>query len=357
MPVFLARSTAHQSFPKTQMRRCIFVSTIFSVLASASWAWLDCDESSMRDVGPFGEMSQFNDTADDGSVIFVLHPEKFDQLFPVMVFSHGTTGEFAMYESVIRRYVSHGFVVIHPHVKGPTKDTSPFTLDPGGDFAIKGVHYAQMAASNTSNKLYRKLDVGNLVLAGHSMGASTTIMAAKRLPVGTAKVAIAQHPGVCGPFGPPPWPSTWMPSDFEKVSGKMPIILTTATNDGAFWPAPYTAPHELGCFHKSTDASATKAATAFIQFSEQACVDDGTGGRYDRKWSTGGHDCPMKVSVETPWVLVAAKLYGQFDGESQSQCYRMLWGSGASSLQHDLAIEKFVVNPPGSQSLIAGVMV
>merc|ERR1712107_624770 len=191
----------------------------------------------------------------------------------------------------------------------------------------------------------------NLVLAGHSMGASTTIMAAKRLPAGVAKVAISQHQGICGPFGPPPWPSTWMPADFKEAAGKMPLILTTATNDTAFWPAPHTAQHELGCFQKSTDNGAVSSTIA-VQFSAAACEDDGTGGRYDRKWSTGGHDCPMRLrSVETGWVLIAAKLYAQLGGDATSECHQMLWGEKAGSLRKDPDVEKSFVNPPSNFSV------
>jgi len=258
-------------------------------------------------------------------------------------------GEYPMYLWAIQRYVSHGFVVIGPHVKGPKEDTSPLTLDPHGNFTIKGVNYAVKAAANASSPLYKMLDLQNLVLAGHSMGATSTLMAAAKLPAGTVKVTVAQHPGICGPFGPPPCLgpgplcNTWMPADFQNASSKMPVVLTTATNDGAFWPAPHTAEHELGCFQKSTT---TKVGhTAFAQFSAAACADDGTGGRYDRKWSTGGHDCPMrKVSPETEWVLVASKLYAQLGGVATSQCYSMLWGTGKTSLKEDPDAEKTIIN-------------
>jgi len=319
------------------------------------FVWPDCSEADVKQDGPFGDMHQFNATADDGTLIFVYHPPLPDKgPFPVMIYSHGATGEYPMYLSAFQRYVSHGFVVIGPHIKGPKADTNPFTTDPHGNFTIKGVHYAVKAAADVSSPLYNMLDLHNLVLAGHSMGASSTIMAATKLPAGTAKVAVAQHPGICGPFGPPPCIGhgalcdTWMPADFEDASSKMPIVLTTATNDGAFWPAPHTAEHELGCFQKSTTTQ--EGHTAFAQFSASACADDGTGGRYDRKWSTGGHDCPMrKVSPETEWVLVASKLYAQFGGSSTSQCYAMLWGAGGTSLQKDPAVEKSVINS-GSNS-------
>jgi len=342
------------------MRSCNWLLSLAGWLAT-SVAWPDCSTSDTAARGPFSDIGEFNATAEDGSLVFVTHPPLPGKSpYPVMVFSHGTTGEYAMYEHAIQTYASHGFVVIFPHVKSPTEDVKPLTLDPHGKFAIKGVHFATAANSNESSQLHNMLDLKNLVLAGHSMGATTTIMAAQKLPAGTAKVAIAQHPGICGPFGPPPCLgpgplcNTWMPSDFRDVSAKMPVLLTTATNDGAFWPAPHTAEHELGCFHESTDASdksAKAASTAFAQFSATVCADDGTGGRYDRKWSNGGHDCPMLPhSPETTWVLVAAKLYAQLAGDPASTCHKMLWGNQSSSLQKDPAVEKFVINSPSASA-------
>jgi len=314
----------------------------------ADAGWPDCDKVNVTGKGPFGDLQWFNDTDKDGILVFILHPPlPASTPWPVMVFSHGASGEYAMYAHAIEHYVTHGFVVVFPHIKSPQKDTSPLTLDPMGFFTIKGVDYATSANSNASSKLYKQLDLERLMLVGHSMGASSTIMAAKKLPKGVAKAAVAQHPGVCGPYGPPPCIpgscNTWMPADFKEASRSMPIVLTTATNDGAFWPAPYTAPHEYGCYNQSLDASSK--GTAFAQFSAKVCQDDGTGGRYDRHWSTGGHDCPMRVvSPETEWVLVAAKLYAHLGGDTASQCHKMLWGTDSDSLQKDTALEKFKIN-------------
>jgi len=328
---------------------------VIGILRVVDASWPDCNKVDVKGKGPFGKLAWFNDTAKDGTLVFILHPPlTASPSWPVMVFSHGSTGEYAMYTHAIERYVSHGFVVIFPHIKSPKKDTSPFTLDPKGDFTIKGVDYATSANSNPSSKLYKALDLQNLILAGHSMGASSTIMAAKRLPKGTAKAAVAQHPGLCGPFGPPPCIpgscNTWMPLDFKEASGNMPLVLTTATNDGAFWPAPSTALHEYGCYNKSLDSSSK--GTAFAQFLADVCQDDHTGERYDRHWSTGGHDCPMRVdSPETEWVLVAAKLYAQLDGDTSSHCHEMLWGVESDSLQKNLALEKFKVNAAQNMSV------
>jgi len=332
------------------MRSLLFT---LGLLVDCTYAFKDCDQVNLTSLGPYGPQTWFNDTAaEDGSAVFVFHPDlSSSSLFPVMIFSHGTTGEYAMYRYAIERYVTHGFVVVFPHIKSPTKDVNPLTLDPHGHFTIKGYHYAVAANNDTSNSLYSKLDLQNVILAGHSMGATSTIMASLTV---SAKACLAQHPGICGPFGPPPCLgpgpllcNTWMPSDFETVSSKMPVLLTTATNDGAFWPAPHTAEHELGCFQKSTKG--LSKGTVFAQFSSAVCQDDGQGGRYNRTWSDGGHDCPMgEESPETQWVLTAAKLYAQFDASTTSACYSRLWGPDAAAAMSKAGIEKHIINPSNS---------
>jgi len=299
---------------------------------------LDCDRVDTAGLGPYGAMMQTNSTDEKGKILFVFHPDlsAVQEPLPVMIFSHGATAESSMYFNAMESYVSHGFVVVFPHIEGPAEDTRFGKLDPRGGFTGKGINYAKSANADASSPFYQKLDVDNMVLAGHSMGATATIITASQLPAGAVKLAWAMHPGVCGPYGPPPCIpgvpcSTWMPEDFEAASEKMPVFLLTATNDRIFWP--WGPDNALGCFNKSTTGSA-KDHTAFAEFSEAVCQDDGSGGRYDRTWGTGGHDCPMKKqSPETRWTVVAAKLYAQLGGDKSSRCYEMLWGSGSDSLQ------------------------
>ena len=104
------------------------------------------------------------------------------------------------------------------------------------------------------------------------MGATCSIMASKRAGPGVAKLTVTQHPGICGPFGPPPSPDTWMQSDLKEVSIDHPVLFTTATNDSAFWPKPLTAKHEMGCFNGAID---DHSVMIFAQFSADACNDDG----------------------------------------------------------------------------------
>ena len=177
------------------------------------------------------------------------------------------------------------------------------------------------------------------------MGATCSIMAGSRLAKsgGNLKLVVAQHPGICGPFGPPPYPSTWMKSDLKTVAAHFPLIFTTATNDGAFWPQPYTAEHELGCFN---GANLNGTTSAFIQFNAASCDED-----KDRSpYPDGGHNCPLKKypnTPETPWVLVAMKLYTHMGGSSDSNCADLLWGNGATSLAADSNLDRLVRNHPG----------
>lgn len=267
-----------------------------------------------------------------------------------------------MYEDAFKRYTSHGFVVVFPHIKSPEGDQKALTTDPMGGYTKKGFHFATAANADDASPLKGMLDLGNVVLAGHSMGGTATIMAAATLAEGSVKLAYAQHPGLCGPFGPPPCfvhggpialCSTWLAEDFQAVSSKMPFIMHTASNDKAFDVLGSKTPvKELKCFTKSTDGSDSKDSTIFAKFSADVCQDDGQGGRPGRSWSNGGHDCPMlSASPETQWVLVAAKLYAQLDGDASSRCHAMLWGNGSDSLQQDAAIEQNIVNVPSAADL------
>jgi hypothetical protein len=138
-----------------------------------------------------------------------------------------------------------------------------------------------------------------------------------------------------------------MPHHLAEVMEKNPVLFTTATNDGAFWPAPYTSVHEYGCYKKSL-AALTKDVKphSFIQFSEAACTEDN-----DRKpFPDGGHNCPMKKleggKPETPWVLNAIKLYTHMEGSEDSMCYKIMYGNETNSMRNSKDIEKFDIHEP-----------
>ena len=137
----------------------------------------------------------------------------------------------------------------------------------------------------------------------------------------------------------------------RTVSSRSPLLLTTATNDGAFWPAPLTAQHERGCFKGALGGGATGSQhpAFFVQFSTAACAEDGA----RRPFADAGHDCAFKAGVETPWVLSAMKLYAQQRGRASSRCASMLLGGGAGSLKADPLVELSLV--AGERELGGGV--
>ena len=117
------------------------------------------------------------------------------------------------------RYATHGFVVLFPFIKSPEKDKNPLTTNTNGEYILKGVEFGKAANRDPSSPLYGLIDTSNIIIAGHSMGATCSIMAGQRLAPGSVKLLITQHPGICGPFGPPPWPATWLPSDLVRPIG------------------------------------------------------------------------------------------------------------------------------------------
>jgi len=147
---------------------------------------------------------------------------------------------------------------------------------------------------------------------------------------GRVKTSVPQHPGLCGPIGPPPYPATWMKSDFDKLSSSMPVLLTTATNDGAFRPAPGTANKEYDCVTNGGVSDSGKSV--FIEFSKNACQSDDMVPPYD----DGGHDCPFKFGVETPWVMTWLKLYLHHDGSTDSMCHQMIWNNSTDGSNYNL---------------------
>ena len=156
---------------------------------------------------------------------------------------------------------------------------------------------------------------------------------AERRPDATVRLVVTQHPGICGPFGPPPLPSTWTEAQLKTTAKAFPVLFTTATNDGAFWPAPHTAEHELGCFR---GAGLNGTTAAFVQFDAAACAED----HARQPFPDEGHNCPFKSAPETPWVLTALKLYAQQGGDPDSKCAELLWGDTPQSLSQAKDVDR-----------------
>ena len=317
--------------------------------------WPDCDPK--RDghypyngtaSGPFSPVHRVNGSF-DGSPLFALFPgvQNLPGKTPLLVFMHGTAAKWQMYGPNLVNYASHGFTVVFPYIKSPEADCCQRPIPPtntNGKFILNGIKWAKTVSQiNHSHPLFERIDLGRIVIAGHSMGATCAIMAGAKLAVTSGvinasaiKLVSSQHPGICGPFGPPPYPSTWLKSDLVKVAQHFPILFTTAENDNAFWPAPQTAVHERGCFEKalgSESVNTTVVDATFVEFTTNACLQDGARLPYD----DSGHHCPFKTGVETPWLLTFSKMFAQQEGKSAAcarEIARIRAGFGVKSVVH-----------------------
>jgi dienelactone hydrolase len=107
-----------------------------------------------------------------------------------MTFMHGSTGQWEMYNDNLNHFSSHGFVVVFPFIKSPEKDKNPLTTNTDGKYLLKAIEFARAANADPSSPLFGIVDMENIIIAGHSMGATCSIMASKTLPKGV-KASIA----------------------------------------------------------------------------------------------------------------------------------------------------------------------
>lgn len=246
------------------------------------------------------------------------------EAFPLVIFMHGSASDQTDYQGNMIRIASHGFVVVLPLISD--HDKQPLTTETDGKLILASLEFATKFANvDPKSPVRGKVDLASVALNGHSMGASDTIKAAALLSgASNVKLAIAQHPGLCGPFGPPPAPFTWSTAQLAEAN-KKPMVITTSENDNAF--GPWTPKSEEGCFSKGANGT-----SIFVKFTAASCI--------------GGHTCPQKYTYpEGSWVTTILKLYLQQGGSKTSQCYNMVWGDDKTmSLKNDHNVSKAIFN-------------
>lgn len=97
--------------------------------------------------------------------------------------------------------------MIFPFIKGPKKDKSPSTLNTDGKYILKAIDFVE-SLNDTDEYSF---DKNRIIIAGHSMGATCSIKAGATMEGNESlrdriKLVVTQHPGICGPLGPPPSP-------------------------------------------------------------------------------------------------------------------------------------------------------
>jgi dipeptidyl aminopeptidase/acylaminoacyl peptidase len=151
--------------------------------------------------GPFGSPNTFETTDADGTIFKVTLPDtKSDTKVPLVVFMHGSTGQWEFYSDNLELMASHGAAVVFPFIKSPDDDKHFWVTNTDGTYLIKAIEYARAAAQDEGSALYGRVDLDNIIIAGHSMGATCSINASLKLKDDPAvKLTLTMHPGICGP--------------------------------------------------------------------------------------------------------------------------------------------------------------
>lgn len=270
--------------------------------------------------------------------------------FPVVVFMHGMTLGWEFYQPALARYASHGFVVLFPFVNGVSQDDAvfPIVTQTNGLGFIRTFEWLHA----NSSALGVPVDLTNAALVGHSMGGEDVFIAAAHLPNGTAKVLIGQHPGLCGPFGPPPYPYTYDRAEMVNATRKVQATyLTTSANDRAFRGPKLTPSVEKKCWAEGegkglfisfsagvcssypSEEAATKVKVAAVGVGHMCACSAVASGSTDAS-ALARETKGQWVSPEAKWVLGALKLHLQHGFDQSSPCYDLLWGNSSTSLSN-----------------------
>ena len=120
----------------------LLLAFLLAAPALSSPVWPDCDAETDRKTGPYG-VKFFNATW-NSTIFFGLLPDappaassSLNKKFPLVVFMHGSTGQYEMYEDNLKLFASHGAVIIFPFIKSPEKDKNPLTTNTNGEYLIK----------------------------------------------------------------------------------------------------------------------------------------------------------------------------------------------------------------------------
>merc|ERR1719463_617948 len=98
----------------------------------------------------------------NGTLFYVLQPPAVEGK-PLVVFMHGLTAHYEMYEPFLRGVAAAG--------------AKPWTTNTNGEFVRRAAAFAAAEAARAGSAL-RGLDAARVALVGHSMGATSTIAAA-----------------------------------------------------------------------------------------------------------------------------------------------------------------------------------
>lgn len=331
-----------------------------AIFAGSVQGWKDCDVLPVDAKG--GYATEFNKTyIYQGHPVYLQYPTArppTGSKWPIVIFMHGMTLSWEWYSRHVEYWASHGFVVAFPFVKSEDKDDSVIPVTETDATSIHAAYGLLKGLSNGSiaspvGLTGDAIDVGNVGLAGHSMGGENVIRAAAQVnipkgylpfPQGVVKLAFAQHPSLC--TFPPPYPYTISKAEINNASLNSDLFLFTAENDRAFnVPVlPATPETEYNCWKAASGPAIFASVKKVVCESYPSCKDmsDPHGCTLKTGFVGNGHMCACDApgletwtSPELKWVTAALRLYLHFQNMSSSACGALVWGDGPMSLASD----------------------
>merc|ERR1719331_2662836 len=82
---------------------------------------------------------------------------------PLVVFMHGLTAHYEMYEPFLRGVAAAGVAVVYPFIKNPATDAKPWTTNTNGEFVRRAAAFAAAEAARAGSAL-RGLDAARVAL-------------------------------------------------------------------------------------------------------------------------------------------------------------------------------------------------
>ncbi len=143
----------------------------------------------------------------------------YERKLPVVVLCHGFTVSMSMMSSLARRMAQAGYAVVSIDFRGHGQNHNPFA-----SASKDGGLLADIDAALLYARLQPEFDGQNIVLMGHSMGASAVLQHAERDPGVSAVVAISGGGTPRGPYTPPNTLMIWATGDPARARTRFRLV-------------------------------------------------------------------------------------------------------------------------------------
>ena len=131
---------------------------------------------------------------------------------PVVVLAHGYMGNTSMMSSLGRRLARAGYASVALAFRGHDRNPRPFSTGSSPVVSVEGVS-EDLAAAVRFARSRPGFDAERIAVAGHSMGAFTSLEWASRDPAVDAVIAISGGAPPTGPYPPPNVLLVWASAD------------------------------------------------------------------------------------------------------------------------------------------------